>query len=309
MRVAILGAGALGSVYGARLARSGCQVEVVVRGGAPPRTTASRAIRVDRIGTDEAIEWPAPAPLERVPPEADVILAAVRYDDLAAAASRVTASAAPVVVLTPMMFEDRDRLSQALPGRLVAAMPSVVAYRNDAGVVRYWLPRGATTLVEARSPASVEAQLASQLARAGIAARLESDVMSRNVATTVSFMPLAMGIDAAGGIDAVLGDEALLALALEATAEACALGRALGKPEPWASMLLRFVGPFTLKASVRLARARAPEAITYVEHHFGQKLHAQNVAMGAAIARLARARGLPFAAFERLLARLGGRSA
>src|SRR5207237_939716 len=80
----------------------------------------------------------------------DVVLACVRYEQLAALPTKLGESRAPVVVLTPMMPRDHKLLDAALGQRLIAGMPSVIAYRNDAGVVRYWLPRLASTWIEAR---------------------------------------------------------------------------------------------------------------------------------------------------------------
>ena len=227
------------------------------------------------------------------------MLAFVRYEQLDSLAARVEGSASPVVVMTPMMPQDHARLSAALPGRIVTGMPSVVSYENDAGAIRYWLPRAATTLVEAG--AAPIAELVKRLARAEIAAKEETDVLGRNVATTVSFIPIAMALDVAGSIEAAMADDALMAVALEAADEGRALGRAVGKAEAWASMLLRFVGPFTLKVGLGLARSRAPEAVAYAEQHFGRKLHAQNLLMAERIVELAAEKGTPREALTKLL--------
>ncbi|MGH7294205.1 MAG: ketopantoate reductase family protein, partial [Polyangiaceae bacterium] len=146
-----------------------------------------------------------------------------------------------------------------------------------------------------------EAELVKRLARAEIGAKLATDVLARNVATTVSFIPLAMALDAAGGLDALLDDHALLALAFRAADEGRELGRAVGKAEAWASTLLRFVGPHTLKVGVGIAKSRAPEAVAYAEQHFGRKLHAQNVAMADRMVDLAASRGTPHEALGKLL--------
>jgi hypothetical protein len=217
---------------------------------------------------------------------------------------RVVESAAPIVVMTPMMPQDHARLSKAMPGRVVAAMPGLLAYESIPSTIRYWLPRVATTMIGTSSSSeNPERQLVARLESAGMRATLERDVLARNVATIVSFIPLAMALDAAGGIDAALADDALLAMALEATGEGRELGRTFGKAEGWASMLLRFVRPLLLKLGVALARSRAPEAVSYVEHQFGTKLHAQNVLMAHRIIELAKEKGTPWAALDRLLER------
>jgi 2-dehydropantoate 2-reductase len=298
VRVAIVGAGALGSVYGARLAAfAACDVSVVARSAAP-----ASEMRLERVEDGEVLRWKVPARVTVAPRDVDVVLAFVRYEQLATLPSRVPPGDAPVVVMTPMMPQDHAALAGALPGRVRPGMPSVVSYLNDAGAVRYWLPRVATTFVEASAEDGVEGDLVRRLVRAEIAARVAADVLTRNVATTVSFIPLAMALDAAGGgIDTVLGDTELLSLAFAATDEGRELGRAVGKAEAWASMLLRFVGPRALKVGVGIARSRAPEAVAYVEQHFGRKLHEQNVAMAEKIVDLAVQKGVRREALEKLL--------
>jgi len=302
VHVCIVGAGALGSVYGARLARfAGCEVSVVARSAAP----ATRE-RLERVEDGEVLQWDVPPRVTEAPRLADVVLAFVRYEQLSTLPARVGGTRAPVVMMTPMMPQDHADLSAALPGRLVTGMPSVVSYRNDAGAIRYWLPRMATTFVEARETPGAEAELVARLERAEIHAKLVPQVLERNVATTVSFIPVAMALDVAGSAEALLADDALLSLALDAAAEGRELGKSVGKAEAWASMLLRFVGPRTLKMGVGLARSRAPEAVLYAEQHFGRKLHAQNVAMARRMVDLARDKGVAAPALAELVARLKG---
>jgi hypothetical protein len=232
----------------------------------------------------------------------------VRYEQLGSIAPRVPAGRAPVVVLTPLLPSDYARLEVAFPGRVRAAMPGIVAYENEASIVRYWVPQLATTAIETPTASGAEAELVRSLRLAGIPAREGEHVLERNVATTVSFIPIAMALDVAGSIDRLLGDEELLALALLAAEEGRALGRAIGKAEPWAAALLRFVGPRTLRIGVGFARARAAEATRYVEHHFAGKLHAQNVVMAGGIVDLAVEKGLSHDALDGLLARLRQRA-
>jgi len=298
--VAIVGAGALGCVYGARLARfGGCDVSVIAREAGPRRTE-----RLERVDDGEVLVWDVPDQVTTPPAGTDVILVFVRYEQLPQVPARVAGSAAPVVMMTPMMPQDHEALSQALPGRLLTGMPSVVSYRNGHGATRYWLPRAATTRLEPGSHAELAQRLVERLTRAEISAAADTDVLGRNVATTVSFVPLTMALDVAGSIDSLLEDHGLLALALDATEEGRELGRTVGKAEAWASLLLRFVGPHMLRMGVGLARSRAPEAVAYVEEHFGRKLHAQNVAMAARMVELAASKGVPTPALRELLARL-----
>ena len=308
MHVAIFGAGALGRVYGVRLATlAGATVTFVVR----PARLSDGVIRIERVDGDHgAVDLAKPERLAAVPADADVVLVCVRGDQLDADLVAVLQQGpdVPAVILTPMMPADYTRLRAALGARVVAAMPNVVAYAKDDRTTRYWLPRAATTLIEEARPADATLDaLCEALDAAGISARQEMGVHETNPATTIAFIPLAMGLDAAGGIDALLGDEALLDLSLRAAAEGATLAHRLGKVATWAGVVLRFVGPTTLKLGVALARSRAPEAVAYVEAHFGRKLHAQNVAMAEAIVDLARERGVPHDAMIELTARLRSR--
>lgn len=310
MHVAIVGAGALGCVYGARLAKGGrCDVTFVVR---PARVSDTSAIVIERIDGDRSsVRLDAPKRADRVPADADVILLGVSVNDLDERLNEIlAASAAPIVVLTPLLPKDRDRLVAAFGKRLLPAMPSVAGYRNDAGVVRYWLPRVATTLVEEPRPMipAVDA-LVRALQEAGVPSRLQIGTAEINAATTVTFLPLAFALDIAGSADALLDDRALLKLALAAAKEGQELGHALGKPAPWAELLVKFVGPTMLKIGVGMASQRSPEAVHYVEMHFGSKMHEQNVVMADAIAALAREHRVENEALAELASRLRARGA
>ena len=74
-------------------------------------------------------------------------------------------------------------------------------------------------------------------------------------------------------------------------------------------MLTKFVGPFTIKPGIALARKLAPEAVRFVEQHFGPKLHAQHVAMGEAVLALGRQRGQSMPALARLMLSVKARGA
>lgn len=305
MRVAILGAGSLGWAYGARLATlAGCGVTLVGRHAAEPKS-----VRVERVETGEAFEWTAPVVTE-VPP-VDVVLCAVRYEQLAAVAERARGSTAPIVLLTPVMPGDDARLAADVSAPVVAAMPSVVAYFSEPGRLRHWIPRVATTLVDgalADVPGSGKAlatALPEHLSKAGIPTRVERGVLARNVATTVSFLPLMFGIDAADGVEPLLKDAALLSLALDGVREGQKLGQTFGPAAPWSGTVLRFLGPFTLKMGIAVVRSRAPEVLRYIDDHFGRKLRAQNVAMAHAMIALCHERGVKSRALEQLAAKLG----
>jgi ketopantoate reductase len=306
VHVAIVGAGALGRVYGVRLAkRSPSSVTLVVRKGRVMDRSPLRIVRIDGDGAADV--WEEPTLATDVPGHTDVILVTVRVEQLDASLDGLleSSAAAPVVVLTPMMPPEFERLRSRHGTRILAAMAGVVAYVNAEGVCRYWLPRLAPTLIdEPRPPVPVVLELVKDLETAGIAARLDLGVHESNPATTVTLMPLALGIDAAGSIDALLADRALSGTALAAVREGMELSRRIGKAAVWVDAFASYAGPTMLKIGAALARRRYPEAFAYVEDHFGRKLHAQNVVMGRAIVDLAKAKGTPHEALDTLLERL-----
>ncbi len=324
MKIAILGAGALGCTYAAHLARLGPEVDVVLvvrtLDRAPSRVVAER---VSPPGVTLVLE--APAATTTVPDDADVVLLAVRVDQLAQlgeARLREIATRGPtdriVVPLTPMLPEIRARVADALGPALVDGMPGVVAYAPAGGAMapagelhlRYWTPKSSPTALEARPDdaardAKVRA-LQAALVKAGVPAHVARGVHATNQATTIAMFPLLLAIAAAGGsIDALLADGALLKLALAATKEARAVAKPVGELAGFASILLSFAGTFTLRAGMKIVRSRAPEALTFLERHFGGKLKGQNRVMLEAILRLAEAHRLEVASLRALAGRAG----
>jgi 2-dehydropantoate 2-reductase len=321
MHVAIVGAGALGRVYGVRLAlEARVRVTFMTR---PERASDTTPLAIERVDDrDSVLVLRNAERAAAVPPFADIVLVCVRAEQIddalfallkegeaadakGGSAGVLPAHRPPIVVLTPLLPGDYERMRAALGDRVVAAMPGVVAYVDDRGIGRYWLPRSAPTLIDERAPVLPALhELVHALGRAGMNAHLELGVHETNPATTVTFVPLTMALDVAGGVDALLDDHALVQLAIEATREGAELAAGIGKVAAWASVLVKFVGPTTLKIGVGIARHTSPEAVRYVEEHFGRKLHAQNVRMAEAIVALAEEKGTPRAALSELLARL-----
>jgi 2-dehydropantoate 2-reductase len=303
VHVAVVGAGALGIVYGTLLAKVGVEITFVVR---PARVAEQAPFVLERVDGDQARHTFQARRASEVPPDADVILVCVRAEHLDDALfALLGTSSAPSVFLTPMFPHDLARARAALGHRVIPAMPSVVAYLAASGAVRYWLPHVAATLLEETKPPRAELEaLVKSLNEAGITSRIEMGVHETNAATTVTFIPVTMGIDAAGGIDALMENQELLDVVLRAVDEGITLGRTLGKAAGWSDVFMKFASPFTLRIGLGLAKRRSPEAVLYVEEHFGRKLHAQNVRMAEAMVELAREKGVPHAALEQLLARL-----
>jgi ketopantoate reductase len=314
MRIAVVGAGALGCTYALKLSHV-AQVLLVVRdlGHAPKHLVAERA-----NANGPTIEGEAPRSVTSVPDDVDAVLVAVRVDQLDDALLESLAYGGPphriVVMLTPLLPAVHERVAAKLGDRLVVAMPGVVAYEPDRIVgeppesrrrIRYWTPKASPTQLDARPEsdprASMIADLAQTFVAAGLPAEVKPDVRTTNPATTIAFFPLLLGIQAAGGsIAKLLDDGALLRLSLDAAKETRALAKTIGELAGFAGLLLSFAGPFTIRAGIKLVRGRAPESLVFLEKHFGGKLVGQNVAMFEAIKELARQRGMPIHSLERL---------
>jgi 2-dehydropantoate 2-reductase len=286
-------------------------VTYVVR---PARTSEREPFVLERVDErDDNLRVDAPARAAQIPADADAVVVCVRAEQLDAALVELARRGpdAPLVMMTPMLPGDYDRLRTELGERVVAAMPSAVAYVRNDDVVRYWLPRVAHTLIDeapsgGAAMADATRELAHLLERAGLRPKIELGVHESNPATTVTFIPLTMALDVGGGVDGLMADEALVELAIRAAGEGHELAQRIGKVASWATLLTKFVTKTTLKIGVGLAKQKSSEAVFYVDEHFGRKLHAQNVAMARAIVDLAKEKGTPHEALEELAKLLGG---
>ncbi len=319
MHLSVVGAGVLGRIYGVRAAAamvstSRPRVTFVTR---PARLRDTAAFAIEQInGAHAKHTIDAPDRVATVPADATAVLVAVRFEEVQGldqdlvALLRAAPASAPLLVVTPLLPSVRGQLEGAIGRRVVPSMPGAVGYLDDRGVVRYWLPKVVATLFEEETPLrhAVE-DVARALTDAGVPSRLERGVEALDAATTVGFFPLLAAIDAGGGVDSLLEHRDLLSTALDAAKETEALAKKVGRPAPWASILTKFVGPFTIKPGIALARKLAPEAVHFVEQHFGPKLHAQHVAMGEAILAIARDRGQPMPALAKLMLAVRARAA
>ncbi len=302
MRVAVIGAGALGSVYGVRLAvRGGVDITFVVR---PARVAETTPITIEAIRRNVRESIPDPARADAVPGDADVVLLAVGTEDLEALAPPLATTDAPIVVLTPVLPKAWAALRAAYGARVFAALPTVIAYtRKTDGIVRYWLPPAATKIDEPRrddAAAGVVAELVDALGRAGLRARVELGVHETNPATTVSFIAIGMALCVAGSAAALAKDDALGELASRACREGVRLAHRIGTPEPLASLAPALASPWALELWLGALARLSPEAIVYAEEHFGRKLVRQHQQMAHDMIELAREKGVPHAALVAL---------
>jgi 2-dehydropantoate 2-reductase len=308
VHVAIIGAGALGCVYGVRLAlRTPATVTFVVRAA---RVASTEAIVIERVkdvpGRREEIARPMRA--AEVPADADVILLAVGTEDLEAIRPVLSTSSAPILVLTPMLPADYARMRAAFGERVLAAMPGIVSYvrHGEPAVVRYWVPPSPTRIDEPRAGAdgTVVRALAALLEEAGLPTHLELGVHETNPATTVCMIPIGMSVGLAGGLEELAKDASLLALTSRACGEGVELARRIGRPEMGALLGPLFATPLAMRAAVLALRRLSPEALFYIDEHFGRKLRAQHRVMAHEMAKLARTKQTSHRALDELALRL-----
>ena len=295
-------------MYGARLAtRTGASVTFVVRRS---RVASKAPLIIERVKEvrDRRDEIAAPARAAEVPGDADVILLAVGTEDLEAIRPVLDGSDAPIVVLTPMLPRDYARMRAAFGERVLAAMAGIVAYAREEPepLVRYWMPPTPTRIDEPRagSDGVVVRALAELLREAELPTHLELGVHESNPATTLCMIPIAMAVGLAGGLEELAGDAPLLALTSRACGEGVELARTLGRPEPGVLLGPLLATPLAMRAIASVVRRLSPEALFYVDEHFGRKLRAQNRLMAREMALLARERSTAHRAIDELATRL-----
>ncbi|AKU97471.1 hypothetical protein AKJ09_04135 [Labilithrix luteola] len=297
------GAGALGSVYGVRLAtRTNTTVSFVVR----KRRVAERtSIVIERVRGNLREEIASPHRTDVIAGDVDLILLTVATDKLEETRSVLEQSDAPIVVLTPMMPQDYARMREAFGDRVLAGMPTVVAYARE-NVIRYWQPPEPTRIDEPRAGdrAAVVRALVRSLEEAGIPTHLEMAVHEINPATTVCFIPIGMLVAIAGSLERLARDPVLVDLAARACREGAELAPRLGHPMGLATFAPLLAHTLPLRATAAVLGRLSPEALTYVDVHFGRKLLTQHAAMARTMSDLARLKSTPHVALDELRDRL-----
>lgn len=303
VRVAVLGAGALGRVYGVHLAEAGEQVSFVVR---PSRLTETRAFVIQRRNGDRLRRQIAePRRVSEIPPDTALILLAVRADQLNEDVERLLQSGPeiPVVALTPLLPLSLARLEGWTAANCFVAMPALASSEGPDGVDEYWAFRASPSLFEERDVNgndSVRALVVS-LRRSRLPARSSRDVRQRNPATTIAFFPISVAVSRAGGVEPMLANPQLASLGAQAAREALVLAQRIGPIELPLVLALRGVTPRTLRWVFSVVGKLLPEANHFVDSHFGTKLQAQHRVLGAEILELGRAHGVALPSLERLL--------
>jgi hypothetical protein len=301
MNITVVGAGALGAVYGTKLAHA-ARVVFVVR----DLDRAPRLIHIDRINgpAPHGDVLDAPLMATDIPADTHAVLCTVRVDQIdGPLVEKLARANVPVLMLAPVLPPREAFLRDKLGDRYVAAMPGVIAYEPTDTPherrVRYWMPKSSPTLIAAHP------ELVGLLHQVGLPAEMTDRAGAIQSATTIAFFPILTGIAAAGGsIDAMANNKEIMKLGFAATKESRALAKTVGELPSWANLFFKFSSPLLAKAGIKLGQSKAPEAFVFLEKHFGSKLAAQNVAVFHDIEVLANERGIPIDATRRLVSML-----
>ena len=172
LKVAVMGAGAVGCYYGAMLARAGHEVVLI---GRPAHVAAVRrdGLRLQALSFDERVRLDASTEPSAVA-GAGLVLFCVKSADSESAAAQIAPHLAPgALVLTLQNGVENDaRVRSVLPGHEVAAAVVYVATEMaDPGHVRH---HGRGELVIA--PSRMSEAVARQFAAAGVPTEISPDV-------------------------------------------------------------------------------------------------------------------------------------
>lgn len=317
MKVLIVGAGAVGQVYGDILARGGAEVAFLVK-------PAHAAVAQGGYHLHELRLWRRPASSVFAPHAVFTGLgeaAVQRYDQLwlcvSSAALRqpgfsdilAQVNADLLVALQPGL-EDRQWLEERWPAdRLVRGVIPLISYQSPlpgfegqpAGIA-WWLPPGAKVPFDGEQAAV--AQVTKPLEAGGWPARHVPHAPESAASISAVLMPHMVALEAAGWSFAKLKSGDALAQAVAASKEALAVvSHDLGLPVPG---FARGVSPGWLRFVLAVAPKLVPLPLeAYLAWHFTKVGDQTRMLMGRYIARGEDA-GLSTVALRSLLARLEG---
>ena len=310
MRILVVGAGPIGSLYAGRLALAGHEVELAARG---ERLAALRDSGLRLVDGASGREDRAPVRVvEAGDPAAayDAAIVAVRSERLAAALPGLEALRGARCLVTMVNQPDGGVSAAARlgPARLVLGFPGATASIRGDGAVAYGIAPGfaqRTTFGEAAGGSSERCRgLARACSAAGFPSAVSGDMPAwlRTHAAFIGPVGVALAF-MAGSLEALAADRATTGLMVDGIREGLAALRASGSGIEPAKLraLLAPRGPVRAIASALL---RSPSMAPLLGGHAAVSRDEMRELIGASIAR-AEAAGLPRGALEALLAALG----
>ncbi|MET7715591.1 ketopantoate reductase family protein [Streptomyces sp. NPDC005407] len=274
MRILVVGAGATGGYFGARLAQAGRDVNFLVR----PRRAATlreRGLRITGLGEDEVIT-PRLVTADELSSPYDLVLLSVKATALKQAIDDVAPAIGPQTAIVPFLngMAHLDELNACFGARpVLGGVAKIVTTLNDHGDIVRLAPLATLTIGEQDGRPSPRVDtIHALLDDAGIDASVSTDIVAAMwhkwvFITTVSALTCLMR-GTVGDVSAVPGGSGLGPAIL---AEAAAVSAAAGFPVPEAelaattSIVTRAGSPFA-SSMYRDVVGGSP---TEVEHVFG----------------------------------------
>jgi 2-dehydropantoate 2-reductase len=299
MRIAIVGAGGVGGLLGALLARAGEEVVVVARGA------HLAAIRETGLRVDSAAHgaFTQPVALAAEDPAAlgpcDAVLVAVKAWQVAEIAPALSPLVAGGGFAVPLEngVEAADTLAAALgEGRVAGGLVSVLAWIDGPGAIRHVGARPRLALGErgprAGKPSARVDALAAALIRAGVDVSVVDDVVRAAWEKFLLIEPWgAVAAAARAPIGVVRSVPETRAVLLAAMEELAATGRALGVA----------LTPDAVARTLRLLDAVTPEGTASMQRDLGAGRASELRDQTGSVVRLAHAAGVPVPIHELLL--------
>ncbi len=265
----VLGAGAVGGLWAARLARAGVPLTVLMRDAQAVTRRRTEGLRLEDAGGVERVAVAAEATDAVGPPLQRLLVAVKTPQTLAALAplrARLTADTALVLMQNGM--GTADAVATAFPPvTVIPAVTQLGAWRRGPGHIVHAGP-GATWL---GGPEALGARLAAELAVAGLPVEWDADIRARQwakLAVNAAINPPSALLDCRNGalVDAAEGRALIAALC----AETARVLEAEGCPETADALAARVVAVArataanvsSMCADVRAGRETEIEAIT-----------------------------------------------
>jgi 2-dehydropantoate 2-reductase len=236
MRIAIVGAGAVGGYYGARLARRGHQVTFIAR-GAHLQAIRERGLLIWSPLGDFVVRAPAESETEKVGP-VDLVVFAVKSYDNATALPRLLPLCAPHTIVLTLQngVDSADEVAAVVgPDRVLAGAAYIATAIASPGLIEQTGTHRRIVFGEIFRREAEPSARVSELARAFRAADIQAEpVADARVPLWHKFVYLAAFSAFAGAsrrpAGFIWGDPVVRERFLDAAEEVAAVGRAEGVP-------------------------------------------------------------------------------
>lgn len=262
MRHAFLGAGGIGGLVGAALARAGHPVTLILRS-----ESAREHPRLLTVTSQVVGDFTTPVSIAtRLPAEVEVLWIAVKATQLDAALASVPPDVLGEGLLIPLMngVDHLATLRQAYPlASVVAGAILVESERTAPGRIHHVSPFVTTKLAAAGPSAASTRQVAAEVRGAGLACDVVDDEVSLLWGKLAFLAPLALTTTAKfGTLGAVRSDPAWRQRLERCLAEVCRAAESAGAMVDHDETLSRLIAaPEGMRSSMQkdVAAGRAPE--------------------------------------------------